>query len=286
MDKPNNEKSFMDQIRAVDEKERLAEEEKQRAQQEERARIEKIEQEKYNKKLQLERIELMRLRQGVLAEPELVKAEEKIQKIYTPKEKIANFFYHNKIYIILVSFFAILAGIFVYDLVTAVHPDANVLVVSTSNALYLKIEEMEKLFEEYAPDFDGDDKVYVPVSYIPTDDAASDDPMTYQANVTKAIGEIQSNDSVLLIASEATIQHMELGEFLVDLKARYPEKDFINEYGIVLKDTKLKEKLGLEEIDGDVMLCVQKISEKANDEVKLKHENSLAIVDAFMQDVG
>lgn len=283
MDKP---KSFIDQIKQVDANERKAEEDKNQAEKQKIQHQEKLVQDAYNKRLHLEQVELMRLKQGVISEPELVVQEEKIKRIYTPKEKISNYFYHNKLYIILVSFIVVILFFLVHDIVTTVRPDANILIICSNYELSQKTEEVEALFGEYATDRNGDGKVYASVMYIPIDDATAENAQVYQANTTKLIGEIQSNDSVIIIGNKETIDSMELADYLVDLKERYPDKTNVNELGVLLSDTDFAEKLGVTKIDENMVICVQQINDDAKEKIKINHENALSILDNLMADIG
>ena len=284
-DKAPKHKNLIDQIREVDAQERAADEERERAEREKRQLAEKAAQEAYERRLRKERIELMQLKQGVVQDPKLVKSQVKEVRVYTPKEKISNFFYHNKLYIILVTVLAAIAILFIHDMVTAIRPDANVMIICT-DALGYKTEEMQQLFESIGIDYNEDGEISIPVTYSPSDDAASDDPTIYQANVTKLVGEIQVNDSLMLIGKEADFKRLDMMDYLVDFKELYPNQEWAGEMGIQLSKTGLSEKVGLASISDELYLCVQKVSDGSNEKTRLKHENALAVVDKFVQEVG
>lgn len=283
----DKEKSFIEKIKEIDEKEKAKEEEEERLRQEKLREQEKLEREEYEKRLMQERIELMKLKSGVISEPELVAPEKKEEKIYTFSEKVSNFFYHNKLYIIIAAVAIVLGAFFIYDIATAENPDANVLVICSDAQLALKTEELQKLFEGYAEDRNGDGKVLVSVQYTPIDEEAGSDPQAYQANITKVIGEIQANDSLIMIGDTSTLEKIGLKEYCVDFSAIYPDNSAAQKLGIELSKTKLNEKLELSSpLSDDIYLCVQQIDENAKEKIKSNHENALSIADKFLKELS
>ncbi len=283
----DKEKSFIEKIKEIDEKERAQEEEAERLRQEKLREQERIEREEYEKRLRQERIELMKLKSGVISEPELVAPEKKEEKVYTFSEKVSNFFYHNKLYIIITTIVVALAAFFIYDIATAENPDANVLIIYSDDQLALKTSELQGIFEKYAEDRNGDGKVLVSVQYTPIDDSASSDPQTYQANTTKLIGEIQANDSLIVIGNTSTLEKIGLKEYCVDFSAIYPNNPAAQKIGIELSKTKLGEKLGLSSpLSDDAYLCVQQIDENAKEKIKANHEHALSIAGKFLKELS
>ncbi|MDE5861340.1 MAG: hypothetical protein K2H28_04020, partial [Ruminococcus sp.] len=66
-------------------------------------------QEEYDKKIQAERLELIRLKQGVIEESETIREEHPEEIKLSVWRKIRNFFYHNKWWLFLAIFFVALA---------------------------------------------------------------------------------------------------------------------------------------------------------------------------------
>ena len=89
-------KSILETIREIDEKEAQREAEEEARIRAIRAERERREKEEYAKKIQQERIELIRLKQGIITESDTIH-EEKEEKPKLPFwKKVGNFFYHNK----------------------------------------------------------------------------------------------------------------------------------------------------------------------------------------------
>ena len=84
-------KSFLQTVREIDAADRKAELEEEARRAEARAKREEQQRKSYEDKLRQERIELMKLKQGVISEEEVESAPEP-ERTYTVGEKISNFF--------------------------------------------------------------------------------------------------------------------------------------------------------------------------------------------------
>ena len=107
-------KSFLETMREIDAKEQQQEEAREAAMQAQLAEQEKREKEAYEKKIQQDRIELIRLKQGVITESDRIAEEHPEKKKMPLGKRISNFFYHNKwwlgITIVLVLLFGYLTS--------------------------------------------------------------------------------------------------------------------------------------------------------------------------------
>ena len=208
------------------------------------ARREKEKREAYEKKIQEERIELMRMKQGVLDEAEATIHEEKEEEIkLTFKQKITNFFYHNKWWLGLGVFFTALAVFLTVDLLKKPNPDMTILMLcenySVGNSVYL-----EDYFSQFAEDFNGNGKVLASVYYIPYTD---DEVANYTSGVTgKLSAYLSSSDSVMIIGNKKTVTDLlDPKDTLVDLSKIYPDDPHVKEYFYYIKDTDFAEKIGV-----------------------------------------
>ena len=98
---PGKEKSFLETVREINERDRKAAEEEERRREEERREKEEAARKAHERKLNRDRIELMKLKQGIIDEDDIPKEEPQPKKEYTTWEKISNFFYLNKLYIVI-----------------------------------------------------------------------------------------------------------------------------------------------------------------------------------------
>ena len=285
-----DEKGLIDQIREINEKERVAEHEAERKAFEKRREAEHIQQEQYSKRLQQEKIELMRLKQGVIEQPELVMKEEKVKKVYTPKEKISNFFYHNKMWVIICTCVVVVSGFLLYDYLTTVRPDSTVLILANNYNLSLHTTEMEDLLEKYSSDLNGDGKVSVSVVYSPVSstEKMKIDNQTYTANMTRLMSELQSGECMLIIADNKTTEQVGLGDVLEDLTSRYSGKKNVNKSGILLNQTKLGEKINCNDIPDDLFIGVRQVTSGTlyEKEMQKNYDEAISELDKFMKELG
>ena len=246
-------KSFMQVYREVNEKEQAEKLRQESELEAKRAERERRERENYAEKLRQERLELLKLKQGVISEEDLPK-EEKVEKHYTIAEKIGNFFYHNKIYIIIGTLFAALAIFLIYDLLSTVRPDVAVMIIAVDDEFQYITSDMEKVFERYCRDYNGDGKIYVRVSYLP----ANDGEVSYfqQANSTKLMAEFQAEDSIVVIADRETCEDMGITEgVLADLRDIYPGDESASELGYMLNGTSFAEDIGYDGLSDDLFIA-------------------------------
>ena len=248
---PKKGKSFMDVYREVNAKEhaeelkREAELEAQRAEREKKARDE------YAEKLRRERLELLKLKQGVISEED-IPHEKTPEKHYTIWEKISNFFYHNKAYIIFGTFITAIAVFLIYDLVTTVRPDVAVMVIATDNEFDYIMENMEQVFERYCPDYNGDGEVFVRVSYLSADDTGN---YLHDGDRTKLIGEFQAEDSIVVIADMEACEILGITDgVLADLSGTYPNDENVTELGYMLNGTDFASDIGYDELADNLFI--------------------------------
>lgn len=116
-----------------------------------------------------ERIALLKMKQGIIEESELIPENEHVEK---PElhgwARFANFFYHNKAFILLGAFFAFVITVLVVQLVTKPKDDLYVLAIAfdEESEIGWRISDLESALERYCPDLDGNGKVHVTVNYI------------------------------------------------------------------------------------------------------------------------
>lgn len=217
-------------------------EEKQAELERQHAQREKEKRESYEKKLLEEKKELMRLKQGITEESEIIHEEAEETPKQTLIQKIKSFFYLNKWWLGLGTFFTLLAGFLIYDFATKPRPDMVILMIcnnpTVGNSVYL-----EDYFENFAEDSNGNGKVLVSVYYI----AYTDDEYTNYMNGTtnKLTTYLANADSVMIIGDEKLSQVLDPKESLVDLSELYPDNPNVEDYYFYLKDTDFAKHIGV-----------------------------------------
>ena len=229
------------------------------------AQREKEKQEAYEKKLRDERIELMRLKQGIVEESETIHEEKEEEIKLSFGKKIANFFYHNKWWVGLGVFFVALGAYLVYDLLSKPNPDMVILMLCDNNPVGTSTF-LEEYFEEYAEDSNGNGKVLVNVYYIPYGD---DEYQNYINGVqTKITTFLNNADGVMVIGNQMTVDKLLPAEdSFVDLSSIYPDDPHVEGYFYYIKDTKFAEHIGVspDVITDDMFFALRKPKDVMND---------------------
>lgn len=243
--------SVLENMRRINEKQHREELEAEAEREKERAEKERLERERYEKKLERDRIELMKLKQGIISDEDIPHEAEPVKE-YTTWEKIGNFFYHNKMPLIVGAVIVLLAVFLIRDVVTNKKPDVAIMIMASDSELDFRTGDIEKLLEPYCEDFNGDGEVYVRVSYLPA--VYSDDNLDAyfnQSAQTKLMAEFQSGDSIIVIADADTCHTVGIDTvsengnpvdpILVDMRTIYPDDENCIELGYMLSGTSFAE---------------------------------------------
>ncbi len=236
------------------------ERELRRQEQEDAAERERLEQERreaeekqraeYEKTLQDRKIELMKLKQGVIESSDVIKEEGPSAKEKRSLfQRVSDAWYRSKW---LIVFAAVMIGAFafiMYDTLTAVQPDLTVLVVSSDSALYYRSVELEEFFEGYCGDLNGDGEVNVMIYNISTD--YESDLTTSTASQAQLMSQLQSGENVLLVSDQPT------DFILTDFREQYPDDEHFNEYGLLLNCQLTRDALKWEAMPEDIYLGVR-----------------------------
>lgn len=187
-------------------------------------RLEEERRASYEKDLADKKIELMKLKMGVIEKSDVIKEEKEEQRKLTFGEELSNIWYRSK-YIILFVVFCVLAfGYIIIDGILDTDPDLTVLVISDNYGYYARTEEFESYLERYCDDLNGDGEVYVMVYNISTDYS---DPNTASANQAQLMSQLQTGDNIMVISD---VEH----DFVLhDFRDEY-QSDRFTEKGINL----------------------------------------------------
>ncbi len=244
------ERSLAEEVKAK----QLALEEAERRAEEERAAYEKERQKKRDKRLAQERIELMKLKNGVIEESETIKEEHEAPRELHGRERAANFWYHNKIWILFAVFIIGVVTFITVDEITRVRADINVMMIA-NNGLAFRQDELESFFEKYCDDLNGDGKVKVSVMIMPLD-PDSKDYQSQQGYQAKFIAQIQMPDDILVITDSNTEPDF-MGMFKNDLSKDFPGNKYIEEEGLSWNMKLLADELKYENMPKDVHLSMR-----------------------------
>jgi hypothetical protein len=266
-------KSFLETVREIDEKERLRDEALEEKRRQIAAQQKKEQQEAYEKKLRQDRIELMRLKQGVITESETIHEQKEEKPKLSVWKKIKNFFYHSKWWLWITVFLVFVAGYMVVDYVTQVKPDMVVMVLTDDETLQLATDNLSTYLEQYIEDTNGDGKVTVDIYAIPLNDETEANEY-YTGDVTKLTTQFQMGTAVMLITDAKADEFILSDETLVNLEELFPDNPNVRSTGFYLRHTDFTAAIGYPDLvlDRDICISLRKVT-KTYDSVETMQEN-------------
>ena len=262
--------------------------------------LEKQREKQRQRQLQKEKVELMKLKSGVIDESEVIKEEREVKRILTPKEKIANIWYHFKIPIIVIIVMAIAVGYIIYDSATREKPDIYILSTCNNGMDYRK-SEVEAYFEKFCPDLNGDGEVHVQMIDAPIDE--NTDYQVVMSNQAKVLTQLQSVDTIIVLTADDNYNLSAIldengnyaensyvfADCLDDLREKFPNDDMFDEKGMKFTGDKLKEALGWEAMPENIVLSLRKPVKPLYGKLEKMEENydiALEIVKKIKEDIS
>lgn len=191
----------------------------------------------YEKQLENEKIELVKLKTGVIDESDIIKEEISAPVKLSKKEWLKNFWWHNKIIIIIVILALAVVSYITYDTLSRVRPDIKI-IMTVNNGLVNRTEEIENYFERFCTDLNGDGEVKVQVLSAPlTDD--TDDYVQIQQYQEVYLANMQTGEVIFILTDDKTdtdiYSENESDNLLSDLSSEFKDNEFVNNKGLALK---------------------------------------------------
>ncbi|MCM1227102.1 MAG: hypothetical protein NC320_06700 [Clostridium sp.] len=273
-------------IRQVDENERR----KQKDEEEKALKRHDKKREEYAKKLAEDKVELLKLKQGVIDKSDKLELGNDEKKHYNIWQKFKNFIYHNKWWLGIGTFFAFIAAFLIYDKLTSVKSDIMLMMLCDDTELYEKYENMEIYFEGLAEDYNDDGKISADMLYIPiSEDEDANNIGLYESNLNRLSAEFQLGETMLVIADKKSDDLVVPEENLIDLEKLYPDDPNVERYAFLLKNTDFAERIGFTgNIPDDLYIGVRKISSTLTPEKDMQenYERALDMLDKLIDDVA
>ncbi len=225
----------------------------------------------YEEQLREERLELLRLKQGVIDESETIREEHEEQRKYTLGEKLGNFFYHNKWWLGIAAFFVFFTGFTVWQIATTVKPDMIVLLLVHDDYFNAHCnEKISEIFQQYISDENGDGKVVCDVYYIPAS-SDTEDRSGYTGDTTKLFAEFQISEACIVISDEGADTYIVPDRTLYDLEADLGEYEQTDKMRFYLADTDFAKDLGWEEaLDKDIYVGIRSVRQTMDSEEEMQ----------------
>ena len=191
----------------------------------------------YEKQLDNEKIELVKLKSGVIGESDIIKEEAPEVIKLSKKEWIKNFWWHNKIIIILVVFAIAVVSYITYDSLSRVKPDIKVM-MTVNNGLVNRTEEVADYFERFCPDINGDGEVNVQILSAPLTEN-TDDYVQIQRYQEVYLANMQMGEIIFILTDDKTDADIysdnESDNLLSDVSPDFADNEFVTNKGLSLK---------------------------------------------------
>ncbi len=270
---------------------------KDKANEEERQRQEALEiqlaerrkkaQEAHDKRLEQERLELLKLKHGVIEESETIHEEKEEKVRLSLWGKIKNFFYHNKWWLGIGTVIACIAVFLTVDLISRPNPDMIVLMIGENYTLYEE-SDLTDYITSLCDDFNDNGKTEAAVYYIPyTGDQGKDYANGVQ---TKLTVEVQSGEAVIVLGNNMADDVFEGTDALVDLETLFPGNEHVEGCKLMLKGTKFAEKVGVPpSVVGDEWFLAirkpQKLMNTSQKKMQKVYDRDVEVFMALVEDI-
>ena len=245
-----------------------------------------------------ERIELLKMKQGLIEESELIPENEHVEKLALHGwSRISNFFYHNKAFILLGAFFVFVISVLVYQIVTKEKDDLFIAAIAFEEDSELRwyIQDLETALERYCPDYDGNGKVHVLVNFI--DRTRSEGRSQYDdAQAQKQTAEFMSASAQLYIADEKYLKWLGSDDYtdpdiykkiFLDLSDMCPEDMLYEGVGIRVNKTALAKEMRWENCPDNVIILIRDELNNGSSSIKTNaknRENALNVLRNILDD--
>ncbi len=229
---PEEDLAYEQEQARLREEERLAEEERIRREEEYRR--------SHAKSLNADKIELMKLKQGIIESSDTVKEEQKVEYKLSFVEWLSNVWYRNKWLILFIAALVVSFSYIIYDQASRTKPDMTVLVVYKNMGIYYRTEELSDFLGRYCDDLNGDGEVYVEIFNISTDYSNAE---TATASQAQLMSQLQSGTNIMVISDHET-------DFLLhDFTQDHPDDERFTSLGIKLNCQVVRDALKWEAMD-------------------------------------
>lgn len=266
--------------------------EKQKKIEEERRKIaekkRKKSDEARDKRLEQDRLELIRLKQGVIEESETIHEEHEETPKLSLWKKITNFFYHNKWWLGIGTFITVVFIWLAVGYITKPRPDIIVLVIGENYALG-NDSTLTEYIEQFTPDNNNNGEILASVYYIPYTGL---DQRDYANGVpTKLTAELQSADTVIVFCNKTADEIFDSDIMLTDLTELYPDNEFVKKERFMLSETDFAEKIGLQkdQITDDWFMAIRnpiKLLYDDEDDMQEQFDKDFPVFDAIVNDLS
>lgn len=243
----------------------------------------------HDRRLMEEKKELIRLKQGEIEESEIIPtSEENVPEKMSFWKKVGNFFYHNKWWLGIGTFFAAAAVILIVNLVTKERPDM-VILFTGNDAKVAQSEAFSDYIESFCSDFNKNGEVLASVYFMPYTESI--DQNYLYGNDTKITVEFNSEDAVIVVGDERFNEIVDPSNVYVDLSTIYPDNPNVDGYVFHLRGTEFADRIGFDgdKVKDDLYLAIRKPKDLlycSEEELQETYDRDFKVFDMLIKDLS
>lgn len=241
-----------------------------------------------DKRLEAERLELIRLKQGIIEESETIREENEEEIKLTFRQKISNFFYHNKWWLGIGTLFSAIAIFLTVNLITKPRPDIVVLMIGESYEI-AEEADLEGYIASFTEDFNDNGEVLASVYYIPYTGIETKD---YTNGVqTKLTAELQAADGVIVIGNHMAAEILDSNGIFTDLSQLYPDNKLIEKDRLMLSESNFADRLEIdkETVTDDWFMAIRaprKLMNVKKEKMQEVYDKDFIVFDKIVNDLS
>lgn len=171
-----------------------------------------------------EEIRIKKIKQGLIPDTEneqyQKEKEERENAPMTLEEKWKNFWYHNKVFVLIFGFIIVFGGIFTFQSIFKEVYDTTILFCTYSYYDDATLQKLSSSLEEVMPDMDGNGEVNVGVfqaSYTAPGEMISDTKYE-QALQSRVMAEIYTGENCIFICQKEYMDYLAENDVFADLR--------------------------------------------------------------------
>ncbi len=223
--------------------EELKERERQRAEEEAQYQA----REEYAKELQEEKIDLMRLKQGVITDSDKVFTKSEEKKHYTLWQKLGNWFYHSKWWLGIACFCVLIVSFLAYDYFSRKEGDVTIMIVTDNYEVSVGSDNLCEWLKTMCEDYNHDGTVLVKSIYVPVSDSTMKTGASSSTSNMQLSTQLQTATCMLVLADDGAKSYLEPERIFMNMERLYPDCPLAEKYKLKIYGTEFEKKLNLSE---------------------------------------
>ncbi len=234
---------------------------------------------------------MKKVKQGIIKGQVIPTEEELVPK--TPREKLANFWYHYKWAVLGTALGLFIFGFLIVDLVTKEKSDITVQIATVQGASVLR-NDLEALFAPYTSDIDGDGKQQVQAAALDLMEDPQQDARRYNTLEVQLTVTLTSQTPAIYLLDDATYRRLTYYEMagqepqtverFVYLEELFPDNPYVRGDRYYLAGSPLEEKIGWSELPEDFALVIKKPYDNPDRDEAAEYQEALAAFTRLIQD--